>query len=314
MISNHLQQSSQPGVRDKTCIVIAGPTAVGKTSFAIQLAQQLNTQIISADSRQCFKELNIGVAKPSPEQLQQVKHYFINSHSVTEEVNAVVFEQYALQKINEIFAQHDTAVMVGGTGLYIKAFCNGIDAVPAVDIAIREKIIADYESLGLRWLQNEVQKNDPAYFTKGEIKNPQRLMRALEVKLSSGQSILDFQTQQKKQRDFNIIKLGLELPKEELCKNINSRVDEMIELGLTKEVEDLYQYKKLNALQTVGYKELFDYADGILPLEKAIEQIKLNTRHYAKRQMTWFKKDVEMKWVSPHLPVSAVLEEISLGK
>lgn len=313
-MTNNLQQSSPLGFSNKTCIVIAGPTAVGKTSFAIQLAQQLNTQIISADSRQCFKELNIGVAKPSPEQLQQVKHYFINSHSVNDEVNAVVFEQYALQKVNEIFAQHNTAVMVGGTGLYIKAFCNGIDAVPAVDIAIREKIIADYELQGLEWLQTEVQKNDPAYFTKGEIKNPQRLMRALEVKLSSGQSILDFQTQQKKQRDFNIIKLGLELPKEELYKNINSRVDEMIVQGLTKEVEDLYQYKNLNALQTVGYKELFDYADGVLPLEKAIEQIKLNTRHYAKRQMTWFKKDVEMKWVSPHLPVSAVLEEISLGK
>ncbi len=313
-MTNNLQQSSQPTFGNKTCIIIAGPTAVGKTSLAIQLAQQLGTQIISADSRQCFKELNIGVAKPSQEQLQQVKHYFINSHSVNDEVNAVVFEQYALQKVNEIFAQHDTAVMVGGTGLYIKAFCNGIDAVPAVDIAIREKIIAGYELLGLEWLQTEVQKNDAAYFTKGEIKNPQRLMRALEVKLSSGQSILDFQTQQKKQRNFNIIKLGLELPKEELYKNINSRVDEMIVQGLTKEVEDLYQYKKLNSLQTVGYKELFDYADGALPLEKAIEQIKLNTRHYAKRQMTWFKKDVEMKWVSPHLPVSAVLEEISLGK
>lgn len=313
-MTNNLQQSSPPAFGNKTCIVIAGPTAVGKTSFAIQLAQQLNTQIISADSRQCFKELNIGVAKPSPEQLQLVKHYFINSHSITDEVNAVVFEQYALQKVNEIFAQHNTAVMVGGTGLYIKAFCNGFDAVPAVDTAIREKIIADYELQGLEWLQTEVQKNDPAYFTKGEIKNPQRLMRALEVKLSSGQSILDFQTQQKKQRDFNIIKLGLELPKEELYKNINSRVDEMIVQGLTKEVENLYQYKNLNALQTVGYKELFDYADGVLPLEKAIEQIKLNTRHYAKRQMTWFKKDVEMKWISPHLPVSGVLEEISLGK
>lgn len=314
MITNLLQQSSPRGFNNKTCIVIAGPTAVGKTSFAIQLAQQLSTQIISADSRQCFKELNIGVAKPSPEQLQLVKHYFINSHSITEEVNAVVFEQYALQNINEIFTQHDTAVMVGGTGLYIKAFCNGIDAVPAVDIAIREKIIADYELQGLGWLQKEVQENDTDYFAKGEIKNPQRLMRALEVKLSSGQSILDFQTQQKKQRNFNIIKLGLELPKDELYKNINSRVDEMIAQGLTKEVEDLYQYKNLNALQTVGYKELFDYADGVLPIEKAIEQIKLNTRHYAKRQMTWFKKDVEMKWVSPHLPVSAVLEEISLGK
>ena len=298
----------------KICIVIAGPTAVGKTTLAIQLAQQFNTQIISADSRQCFKELNIGVAKPSPEQLQLVKHYFINSHSVTEDINAVVFEQYALKKINEIFTKHDIAVMVGGTGLYIKAFCNGIDEVPVVDMTIRKKIISEYELLGLEWLQQEVQKNDPAYFTKGEIKNPQRLMRALEVKLSSGKSILDFQTQQKKQRNFNIIKIGLELPKEELYKNINRRVDEMIEKGLPEEVKQLQQYKNLNALQTVGYRELFDYEDGILTMEKVVEQIKLNTRHYAKRQMTWFKKDMEMKWVSPHLPVSVMLEEISLGK
>ena len=298
----------------KICIIIAGPTAVGKTTLAIQLAQQFNTQIISADSRQCFKELNIGVAKPSPEQLQLVKHYFINSHSVTEDINAVVFEQYALKKINEIFTQHDIAVMVGGTGLYIKAFCNGIDEVPVVDMTIRKKIISEYELLGLEWLQQEVQKNDPAYFTKGEIKNPQRLMRALEVKLSSGKSILDFQTQQKKQRNFNIIKIGLELPKEELYKNINRRVDEMIEKGLPEEVKQLQQYKNLNALQTVGYRELFDYEDGILTMEKVVEQIKLNTRHYAKRQMTWFKKDMEMKWVSPHLPVSVMLEEISLGK
>lgn len=314
MITNHLQQSSLPEITGKTCIVITGPTAVGKTTFAIQLAQQLGTQIISADSRQCFKELNIGVAKPSPEQLHLIKHYFINSHSVNEEVNAVVFEQYALQKVKEIFTQHDTAVMVGGTGLYIKAFCNGIDAVPAVDMAIREKIIADYELLGLDWLQQEVQKNDPAYFARGEIKNPQRLMRALEVKLSSGKSITEFQTQQKKQRDFNVIKIGLELPKEELYKNINTRVDEMISLGLAEEVKQLQQYRNLNALQTVGYKELFDYIDGVMPLEKAIEQIKLNTRHYAKRQMTWFKKDTAIKWMSPHLPVSSLMEEISLGK
>ncbi len=298
----------------KTCIIIAGPTAVGKTSFAIQVAQQSGTQIISADSRQCFKELNIGVAKPSPEQLQLVKHYFINSHSVKDDVNAVVFEQYALQKVNEIFIQHDTAVMVGGTGLYVKAFCNGIDEVPSVDMLIREKIISDYQFRGLEWLQQEVQKNDPVYFAKGEIKNPQRLMRALEVKLSSGRSILDFQTQQKKQRDFNIIKIGLELPKEELYKNINSRVDEMILQGLPDEVRQLQQYKNLNALQTVGYRELFDYTEGTLLIEQAIKQIKLNTRHYAKRQMTWFKKDVEIKWVSPHLPVSSLLEEISLGK
>jgi tRNA dimethylallyltransferase len=295
---------------NKTCIVIAGPTAVGKTSFAIQLAQQLHTQIISADSRQCFTELNIAVAKPSAAELSLVPHHFINSHSIQEEVNAGVFEQYALQKAAEIFKQHDTAIMVGGTGLYIKAFCDGIDELPAIDISVREKIVAAYQQNGLLWLQNEVVNNDPVYFAKGEIKNPQRLMRALEVKLSSGKSITDFQTQQKKQRDFNIIKIGLELPKEELIKNINRRVDAMMQHGLLEEVKNLEAFKNLNALQTVGYKELFDYLIGNLTLDKAVERIKINTRQYAKRQMTWFKKDEEIKWVNPQIPHQALLEDI----
>jgi tRNA dimethylallyltransferase len=281
----------------KTCIIIAGPTAVGKTAFAIQLAQQLNTQIISADSRQCFKELNIGVAKPSLQELQSVPHHFINSHSITEEVNAVVFEQYALQKVTEIFTSHDHAVMVGGTGLYIKAFAEGIDALPEIDAAIRQNIIAANEEKGLPWLQQQVEQHDPVYYAKGEIKNPQRLMRALEVKLSSGRSITEFQTRQKKQRDFNIIKIGLELPKEQLVNNINHRVDMMMQQGLLHEVKSLQQYSHLNALQTVGYKELFDYLQNKCTLEEAVERIKINTRQYAKRQMTWFKKDAEIKWM-----------------
>jgi tRNA dimethylallyltransferase len=295
---------------NKTCIVIAGPTAVGKTAFAIRLAQQLHTQIISADSRQCFTELNIGVAKPSATELSLVPHHFINSYSIQEEVNAGVFEQYALQKSAEIFKQHDTAIMVGGTGLYIKAFCDGIDKLPAIDILIREKIVTAYQQNGLLWLQNEVANNDPVYFAKGEIKNPQRLMRALEVKLSSGKSITDFQTQQKKQRDFNIIKIGLELPKEELIKNINQRVGIMMQHGLLEEVKSLEAFKNLNALQTVGYKELLDYLNGNLTLDKAVERIKINTRQYAKRQMTWFKKDEEIKWVNPQIPHQALLEDI----
>jgi len=286
---------------NKTCIVIVGPTAVGKTSLAIEVAQQFHTKIISADSRQCYKELNIGVAKPSAEQLRQVEHYFINSHTINEEVNAAIFEQFALKKAAAIFKNNDVAVMVGGTGLYVKTFCNGIDEVPVIDPAIREKIIADFEWEGLEWLQNEVEKNDPLYFEKGETKNPQRLMRALEVKLSTGRSIIEFQTQQKKQRDFNIIKIGLELPKEQLHKNINSRVDTMIKAGLLAEVKKLLPFKKLNALQTVGYRELFGHIAGDLLLEDAVEIIKINTRQYAKRQMTWFKKDGEVKWCAPDL-------------
>lgn len=283
----------------KTCIVIVGPTAVGKTSLAVQTALHFKTKIISADSRQCFKELNIGVAKPSTAELKQVQHYFISSHSIKEEMNAAVFEQYALEKIKDIFKDNEVAVMVGGTGLYVKSFCNGIDEVPVIDPAIREKIIADFEWEGLEWLQKEVEKADPLFFAKGEIKNPQRLMRALEVKLSTGKSIIEFQTQQKKQRDFNIVKIGLELPKEQLHKNINSRVDAMMKAGLLEEVKKLVPHKKLNALQTVGYRELFGHLIGDLPLEDAIEIIKINTRQYAKRQMTWFKKDEEVNWCAP---------------
>jgi len=284
---------------NKTCIVIVGPTAVGKTSLAIEVAQHFHTKIISADSRQCYKELNIGVAKPTPDQLRQVEHYFINSHTINEEVNAAIFEQYALKKAAAIFKDNDFAVMVGGTGLYVRTFCNGIDEVPVVDPVIREKIIADFEWEGLEWLQNEVLKIDPLYFEKGETKNPQRLMRALEVKLSTGRSIIEFQTQQKKQRDFNIIKIGLELPKEQLHRNINSRVDAMIKAGLLAEVKKLLPFKKLNALQTVGYRELFGHIAGDLLLEDAVEIIKINTRQYAKRQMTWFKKEEEVKWCEP---------------
>jgi tRNA dimethylallyltransferase len=283
-------------MKNKTCIVIVGPTAVGKTAIAVELAQHFSTQIISADSRQCFKELGIGVAKPSDEELQAVHHYFINSHSIQDEMNAAVFEQYALEKVNNIFTANDFAVMVGGTGLYVKAFCDGIDIIPAIDKDIREKIIAAYETNGIAWLQNEVAINDPLYFSKGEIKNPQRLMRALEVKLATGKSVLEFQTNEKRERGFDVIKIGLELPRERLYQNINNRVDAMAEAGLVKEAEGLYPFKQLNALQTVGYKELFEYFDGTVDLGKAIDKIKLNTRHYAKRQMTWFKKDESIKW------------------
>ncbi len=283
----------------KTCILIVGPTAVGKTSLAIQVAQHFNTEIISADSRQCFKELNIGVAKPSAEELAAVKHHFINSHSIKDEVNAAVFEQYALDKIGKIFSKNDFAVMAGGTGLYVKSFCNGIDEVPVIKPEIREKIVADFEWEGIEWLQKEVEKNDPLYFAKGEMKNPQRMMRALEVKLSTGRSITQFQTQQKKQRDFNIIKIGLELPKDQLHSNINKRADAMMQQGLLAEVKKLEPFKKLNALQTVGYRELFGYLAGDLLLEDAVEIIKINTRQYAKRQMTWFAKDEEIKWCAP---------------
>ena len=285
-------------MNNKNCLVIAGPTAVGKTPLAIRLAKHFNTQIISADSRQCYKELNIGVAKPSSTGLGKVKHYFIDSHSIREDVNAKIFESYALKAIDTIFLKYDIAIMVGGTGLYIKAFCEGIDEIPVVDGDIKKNIISNFQTSGIKWLQSEIEKNDPLYFRKGELQNPQRLMRALEVKLFTGKSIIEFQTQQKKKRYFNIIKIGLELPKEQLHQNINNRVDDMMRNGLLEEVKSLYSYKHLSALQTVGYKELFEHLELKISLDEAIEKIKTNTRQYAKRQMTWFKKDREVIWVN----------------
>ncbi len=280
----------------KTCIIITGPTAAGKTRLAIELAQHYKTQIVSADSRQCYTELNIGVAKPSLEQLNDVKHYFINSHSIKEEVNAAVFETYALQTMDEIFSTHNTAIMVGGTGLYIKAFCNGLDDIPAIPTSIRESVNEAYAEKGLPWLQMQVAKNDPLFYNDGEIHNPQRMIRALEVILATGKSIRSFQQQQKIIRPFSIVKIGIDLPRPALYNNINQRVDQMMAEGLLEEVQSLLPYRNLNALQTVGYNELFEAMDKGSSVEYAVEQIKKNTRHYAKRQLTWFRKDKEINW------------------
>ena len=282
-----------------TCIVVVGPTAVGKTSLAIQLAKAFQTDIISADSRQCYREMSIGVAKPLLHSLQETRHYFIDSHSIHEEVNAALFEQYALASVNEIFAKRQTAIMVGGTGLYVRAFCDGMDEIPVIVLNVRREIIRDYKENGLEWLQRQVKENDPAYFEKAEILNPQRLMRALEVKISTGRSIQSFHTGQQKSRDFLIRKIGLELPREILYRNINERVDKMIAEGLIDEVRSLFACRHLSALNTVGYKELFPYLEGKIPKEEAIDAIKQNTRHYAKRQMTWFKKDSTVTWFKP---------------
>lgn len=284
----------------KTVLLITGPTAVGKTSLAIQLAKQFHTEIISADSRQCYKEITIGVAKPSIEELQEVKHHFINSHSIHENLNAASFEEYALKAAAEIFQQHDIAVMVGGTGLYIKAFCEGMDEIPAVDETIRKQLQKNYQQQRIEWLQQQLQTHDPLFAKEGEMQNPQRMLRALEVVLSTGQSILQFRKGEKRKRNFNIIKIGLDLPREELYQRINQRVDMMLENGLPEEAKSVYPLRHLNALQTVGYRELFDFFDGNnSTLEQAIDKIKQNSRHYAKRQLTWFKRDAEMKWFHP---------------
>ncbi len=285
-------------MKQKTCIIICGPTASGKTDIAIDVANHFNTQIISADSRQCFKELGIGVAKPSLEELSTIHHYFINSHSIAENISAANFEQYALECINEIFKTNDVAVMVGGTGLYIKAFCEGLDDIAKTDEQIKIEIDKNYAALGIVWLQEKIKEEDPWYFEKGEIQNPQRMMRALEVMRNTGKSIIVHQKKIKKERDFNIIKIGIEITRAILYERINTRVDKMMTQGLEKEARALHPQKILNALQTVGYRELFDYFENKITLEKAVELIKQNTRHYAKRQMTWFKKDGDIIWLA----------------
>ena len=284
---------------EKTVIIIAGPTAVGKTAVAVELARTLQTEIISADSRQCYRELKIGVARPSEEELQLVPHHFIASHSIHEKLDAAVFENYALQKAAQIFQHHDYAVMVGGTGLYIRAFCEGMDAIPSIPEAIRNEISQAYAQQGLAWLQQQVQQLDPQFYREGEIQNPRRLMRALEVFKASGKSILSFRKGVAAERPFQIIKFALNIPREQLHRHINKRVEGMMEAGLLAEVESLVPYQHLNALQTVGYKELFDYLNGQCTLADAVADIKTNTRQYAKRQLTWFRKDTSYTWISP---------------
>jgi tRNA dimethylallyltransferase len=280
----------------KTVYIIVGPTAVGKTALAIQLAKHFQTEIISADARQCYKELNIGVARPSEDELNQVPHHFIASHSINNIVNASVFENYALAITEKLFEQKDNIVMVGGTGLYIKAFCEGLDDIPTIDPSVRKSIIHSYESNGLIWLQNELAQKDPAYWKQAEQENPHRLMRALEVIEGLGKSILSFQAQQKKQRPFNIVTLGIEMERALLYERINQRVEQMIAAGLEQEVQALLPQFSLNALQTVGYREWLSYFNKEQSLEQVIAAIQQNTRQYAKRQMTWFKKDPSVQW------------------
>jgi len=283
-------------MKHKKVIVIAGPTAAGKTALAVKVAQYFNTAVISADSRQCYKEISIGTAKPGPAELAAVPHYFINSHSIREEVNAGIFEKLALQYAEEVWKNNDVVVLCGGTGLYIKAFCQGIDDIPAAPAAIRQEVIARYEQEGLSWLQEEVKAKDPGFYAVGEVQNPQRLMRALEVFLATGKSILAFRTGNVTKRDFEIIKTGIELEKPQLHANIETRVKQMMKDGLVEEVRSVSEFRSHNALQTVGYTEIFDYLDGKVSLKEAEELVVIHTRQYAKRQMTWFKKDKDIRW------------------
>ena len=283
---------------NKHLIIILGPTASGKTETALKIAGHFNTHILSADSRQFYREISIGTAKPGKEHLSQIKHYFINSLSIEEDYNVARFEEEALNIIEKIHNSKDVAVMAGGSGLYIDAVCYGIDEFPDADPEIREKIRKDFREKGLEYIQEWLKELDPVYYSRVDLDNPNRIRRALEVCLQTGKPYSVQRLNKPKKRSFNIVKIGLELPREKLHERINRRVDEMIEKGLTDEARRVCPYRELNSLNTVGYKELFRYFDGEISLDRAIEDIKTNTRRYARRQLTWFSRDDSINWFS----------------
>lgn len=283
----------------KNIILITGPTAIGKTGLAVFLAKQLQTQIISFDSRQFYKEMKIGTAVPTDEELAEVPHHFIQNLSIHDEYSVGDFERDALRKIEELFQKYDFVVMVGGSGLYEKAVTEGLDVFPEVDASIREKLISEFNEFGIEKLQKELKISDPEYYEKADIQNPHRIIRALEICRETGKTFSSFRKNNLNPRDFNVIKIGLELPRNEIYERINQRVDLMMNAGLLDEVKSLYKFKELNSLQTVGYRELFDYLDEKISLDFAVEEIKKNTRRYAKRQLTWYRKDEKVKWFSP---------------
>lgn len=283
----------------KKLIVILGPTAVGKSDLSIELALRFNAPVVSADSRQIFREMSIGTAVPSAEQLQQVRHYFIHSKSVTEPYTAGMYERDALALLEELFRHHDYVLLTGGSGLYIDALCDGMDAVPAADELLRRSLEERFGREGLEGLLAELKIVDPDFYEQVDRNNPKRVLRALEVCLGTGQPYSSLRSGERKERDFSVVKIGLNLPREILYARINERVDRMMAAGLAEEVRLLIPYRNCNALQTVGYKELFEYMDGSIDLETAVELIKRNSRRYAKRQLTWFSRCDRTRWFSP---------------
>lgn len=280
----------------KKLIVLLGPTASGKTSLSIEIAQKLNTEIISCDSRQFYKELKIGAAPPSKEELAIVKHHFIHHLSINENYSIGQFEKDAINKITALFKAHNYLLLVGGSGLYIDAICDGIDKIPNISNNVREKINNEYKKNGITWLQEKIKKIDPDFYKSADINNPQRLKRCYEVFHQTGKRFSTFHKKEKKKRNFEIIKIGIKTDREQLYKKINTRVDKMIKNGLVNEAELLKKFRKKNALNTVGYKELFNYFNQNIELDIAIEEIKKNTRRLAKRQLTWFRKDKNINW------------------
>jgi tRNA dimethylallyltransferase len=299
-------------VAEKQLYVIVGPTAVGKTAFSIALAKRLSTEIVSADSRQIYREMTIGTAKPTEAELSSIKHHFINSHSVEEEYNAGAYGRDAEILLTRLFVKYDNIVLVGGSGLYIKALLDGFDEIPEVPEDVREKLEEKFKQSGLGWLQEQLAQLDPDLYAGMDQQNPHRLMRALEVRIHTGQSIQSFRGHTKKQHPFKVIKIGLELQRKQLYERIDLRMDKMIEEGLFEEAKALYPLKHLNALQTVGYQEIFDFMDGQYEKEEAIRLLKRNSRRYAKRQFTWFKRDEDIQWFDGGLPHKSILSQFGL--
>ena len=283
-----------------TLLVILGPTASGKTGVAIELAKHFNCEIISADSRQFYKEIPIGTAAPDEKQLSEIKHHFIGNLSIFDEFNVSQFEHDVLNLLNVKFKENPLMIMTGGSGLYIDAVCNGIDELPDPDEKLREELKLKLQQQGIESLQQQLKDLDPVYYNQVDLQNPKRLLRAIEVCLQTGKPYSELRKSKPAERDFNIIKIGLNLPREKLYSQINLRTEIMIKNGWIDEARAIFKYKHLNSLNTVGYKELFKYLSNEWALELAIEKIKTNTRRYAKRQITWFKRDHEIQWFTPH--------------
>ncbi|MEO1053531.1 MAG: tRNA (adenosine(37)-N6)-dimethylallyltransferase MiaA [Bacteroidota bacterium] len=286
-------------MKKKYLVVIAGPTAVGKTALSILVSKRLNAEIISADSRQFFREMNLGTAKPAEEELRSIQHHFINNLSIHDDYDAGKFEKEALDKIESLHQQSDYVVMVGGSGLYVNAVCNGFDLMPEIKEGLREQLNDQLKEKGLASLNDTLKDLDPEYFEIVDRNNPQRIIRALEVCLSTGHPYSTYRVKRKVERPFQTLKIGLELPRSELYTRIDDRMDDMIKNGLFEEAKLLYPHRALNSLQTVGYTEIFDFMDGNYDRDEAVRLLKRNSRRYAKRQMTWFKKDPEMNWFNP---------------
>ena len=294
----------------KSLVVLIGPTGVGKTELSLDLAERLHSPIISCDSRQIYKGLPIGTAAPTREQLQRVKHYFIGTLDLTDYYSASQYEEDALTLISQLHTSHDTLLMTGGSMMYIDAVCKGIDEIPAVDENLRKELFELYETEGLTPIRNQLKLLDPVFYHQVDLKNYKRVIHALEVCLMTGKPYSSLRTGTKKERPFKIIKIGLKRDREELYERINRRVDEMMKNGLLEEARSVYPLRSLNSLNTVGYKELFQYFDGNWTLDFAVEKIKQNSRIYSRKQMTWFKKDEEIIWFSPS-EINLIFKHIS---